>query len=130
MSCVVFIRPRCTAVAIVFVAAHLVGMLHGLVRHEVCPSHGDVIDVRANEMAPTAPGSPQDVLVADEREETAEHRHCTDVLDRRAVVVASATDSLVQPLPPAALRFSGADDLLPPAVAQFRLAPKQSPPRS
>ena len=120
-------------VALVCTLAQLLAFLHmGLVRHERCAAHGELMHATTDEAcADAAPGCEDQggVSVVFDRGGEAEHAHdhCQVVAERSATPARPCIAAPVAPIvaPPLAL----APARPRPIVALFRLAPKASPPR-
>jgi len=108
-----------------------------LVQHSTCPEHGEIIDQPAGQPTPADSLSrvqrhasqAQPAWQSTESGDEHRHAHCAFVLSRRQVFAACAALSaylappIEHPAPPAHR------DVRPVArIADFRLAPKQSPP--
>jgi len=123
------------ATSTLLLAAQLVALGHLLVvRHTICPEHGEAIHSESPGDAQTL-GSSHEGAAADSTlgagTPTAEHAHdhclaCTNTRERFALL--PALDSMRGALFVATTRPSPATVDAAPAVAVFLLAPKNSPP--
>ena len=130
-------RARMHVTSTVLLAAQLVTLGHLLiVRHSICPEHGEAIHSglagQARALAPAHQGRASDPVLVSETP-TAEHAHdhcLARANTRERFALTPVLDSTPGSLPVVAtlplLSAVGAA----PAVAVLRLAPKNSPPRA
>ncbi len=119
------------ALAVALVAAQGASLAHfALVKHAICPLHGELIHPGSDAHPPPAVHASRasgPALFGSERDgDAARDDHCGVVGHRREAAVATVSSALqphdVRPMPaPLALAWS-------PTSPRFRIAPKQSPP--
>jgi hypothetical protein len=125
-------RWASAALAVALVAAQGASLAHlSLVRHEICPEHGELIhpDAAPHAVA-TQPGDPRrpSAFGVEERAAAFGDDHCTVVGHRRESALPSSSDVIVPgEVAPATVCLELA---WAPAASEprFRVAPKQSPP--